>query len=673
MIVCIAQICLLVAADSGSAAPHDTVLMLPEVRVERERATLDARRRLPTAFVSELAPGTAGRAFESLSEVLGEAAGVHVTQYGGLGAFSTISLRGAPPGQVMVFLDGAPLTSAAHGIVDLTDLPVAAVERVEVYRGLAPLDLGAATPGGAINLVTATSPELREARIARGAFGTWEATGSAGGRRGPFAALVHAGYQRSAGDFAYRDDNGTPYNAADDTTRTRINDAFEAASALASLAWRPGAWSVIAREEVFRKAQGVPGLEAVPAYRTHLEFVRARSVIEASAPGAGARPAARVRAGLERERTRFRDPDAELGLGRHDTDDRSASDDASVELAWERLPRGVTLVAGGGVRGERADLADHADGFPDPPASRRTTVGAHAALQWRPIGDRLVIHAADRIDRLDDRLSWNGTAGAAESDAGRITLRSPQAGIGIAVGGGVELRANWSDASRAPDFLELFGNQGSVLGHPGLLPERGRNRDFGGAWVWAGAPGEIRVESAAFVSDADNLIVYVRHSQSSASAENIARARIAGVELSARAARRRRADTFAISASCTAMRTRDEGPVPFWNGRRLPQHPDWQGDARLDWTHARWRAAIDVQAIGDNMLDRANLQPVPGRVLLGASLAWTPGAGALRFTVEGKNLGDDHVSDVGGFPLPGRALFASCDVRLGGAPSPHSR
>ena len=122
------------SARSGGGLARDTVLLLPEVRVERPRIVSPARRRLPTGFVTEIQLGASGRAFETLSEALGEAAGVHVEQYGGLGAFSTMSLRGAPAGQVVVLLDGSPLSSAAHGIVSLADLPATAVERVEIYR-----------------------------------------------------------------------------------------------------------------------------------------------------------------------------------------------------------------------------------------------------------------------------------------------------------------------------------------------------------------------------------------------------------------------------------------------------------------------------------------------------------------------------------------------------------
>src|SRR5207302_6624048 len=123
----------------------------------------------------------------------------------------TVSLRGASPRQVSVYLDGAPLPSAAHGVVDLSDLPVGAAERIEVYRGASPLGLGAATPGGAIQLVTLASRERLEAHVARGSFDTWEGRATAGIARGAVRGVLHAGYQGSGGNFRYLDDNGTWY------------------------------------------------------------------------------------------------------------------------------------------------------------------------------------------------------------------------------------------------------------------------------------------------------------------------------------------------------------------------------------------------------------------------------------------------------------------------------
>ena len=158
------------------------VLTLPPVRVDARLAR--ARRLSPTAFVTTLRSDAATRATASLADLLVEAAGVRVTQYGGMGAFSTMSLRGAPPGHVTVLLDGVPLTSAANGVVDLAGLPATAIDMIEIHRGASPVSLAAPTPGGAVNLLSRAASGVRELRVASGSFGTSEAQGNFGGRSG---------------------------------------------------------------------------------------------------------------------------------------------------------------------------------------------------------------------------------------------------------------------------------------------------------------------------------------------------------------------------------------------------------------------------------------------------------------------------------------------------------
>ena len=59
---------------------------------------------------------------------------------------------------------------------------------------------------------------------------------------------------------------------------------------------------------------------------------------------------------------------------------------------------------------------------------------------------------------------------------------------------------------------------------------------------------------------------------------------------------------------------------------------------------------------------RINFRRVPARTLLGASISSR--IGPARLTLEGKNLADRVVEDVGGFPLPGRSLFASLETHF---------
>jgi outer membrane cobalamin receptor len=661
------------SATVHAASMRDSVgVTLPEIQVDAARSLSEARRRLPTAFVTELKTRDSNHALESIGDVLGQAAGVHVDQYGGLGAFSTVSLRGAPPGQVSVYLDGAPLTSAAHGVVNLADLPTSAIEHVEVYRALSPLSFGPATPGGAINLVTATSPGMTEARLMHGSFDTWEGSASTGATHGSVSGLLHAGFQSSDGDFTYLSDNGTPFNTSDDKVLPRVNNKFDAATALGTLRWQARRdVHVMLREDFFNKSQGLPGMGTVPALNSSVAFLRSLTQFETLRDGQGVTPQARMTASLERERSRFRDDGGpyglgELRLGRHDTNDHFGSDRAALELAWLHVPAGSSITGSAGTGVDRANLSDPEDGYTDPPPSRRESFGGSIGVDTRPLGDWLTLHAANRWDVLRDDLHSNGVAGLAVSSNVTRNLSSPQAGARVIAPLGFELRANWAQASRAPDFLELFGNQGSVTGNPSLKPEVSQNRDIGASWSHTfDTQRDATVEWAHFESNAQNLILYWANTPNTTRADNVLSAHIRGEELSVRV---RPAAPVALSSSFTWQSAIDTGPVQAWYGKRLPQRPARQAWGRADLM--RWGARLsgDVQYIGDNYRDRYNRYRVPSRTLVGASIS-APLPGGTRAVLEGKNLGDNHVSDVGGYPLPGRSVFASLEWRLGPAGS----
>lgn len=658
-------------ADSASVAPpappQRTVRTLPPVEVRRERALLDARRRAPTASVTDLRAGASARALESVSELLQTSASARVVSYGGLGAFSTLSLRGAPPGQVSVYLDGVPLTSAAHGVVDLSDLPASAIDRIEVYRGFAPLGFGAAAPGGAVNLVTADDGAPRTVRVAAGSFGTYEARGTAGARRGAWSALAHAGAQGSDGDFEFLDDNGTQFNADDDEVARRLNNRFDAANALARLAWAPREGvRLSARGEGFRKAQGVPGLGAIQAPHPRLTFARTLGAFEAAIAPLERLPGAALRAHAQRERTRFTDTASELGLGRQETDarftDRGAGLDLTAPAAWRR----VTAVAGIALRRETAEPAAPTFGQVLPPQTRRETRAAHAGVQLHFADDAVTLHAARRWDHQADHLRATIVGGLPYAlDATRV-LNAPQLGLRVRLPRQCELRGNWTRTGRAPEFLELFGDQAVVQANPKLLPESGESWDAGAAWRGRRGGWGANAEYAHFESRTRDLITWVSASQRTVRATNIARARISGDEASARLAWRE----VSVSAALTWLDARQDDRTSLYYGRRLPQRPEVQRYARLDARRGGWHAAADVLVLGEDFLDPINFRRVPERTLVGASLsrAW----GRLRLTIEGKNLSDQRAQDIGGYPLPGRSAFASCEWRLGRS-DPHPR
>ncbi|MEJ2721390.1 MAG: TonB-dependent receptor, partial [bacterium] len=74
----------------------------------------------------------------------------------------------------------------------------------------------------------------------------------------------------------------------------------------------------------------------------------------------------------------------------------------------------------------------------------------------------------------------------------------------------------------------------------------------------------------------------------------------------------------------------------------------------------RWTCSYELHHIGANYLDPANHMAVPARDIHNLSLEWRPFANGVALTGEMRNIADNQVSDVNGFPLPGRSFFVTC-------------
>lgn len=85
-------------------------------------------------------------------EVLKLSTGVVVRQNGGLGSNVSVNLNGLTGQSVRIYYDGIPLQVYGNGI-QLNNIPVDALERVDVYKGVMPVSVGTDALGGGINLV----------------------------------------------------------------------------------------------------------------------------------------------------------------------------------------------------------------------------------------------------------------------------------------------------------------------------------------------------------------------------------------------------------------------------------------------------------------------------------------------------------------------------------------
>jgi len=90
----------------------------------------------------------------TLTDLMNRSTGVRIRQNGGLGSRPEISINGFQGKAIKYFKDGIPLDYMGDGY-NIASLPLEALERIEVFKGVLPVSLGADALGGAVNLVTA--------------------------------------------------------------------------------------------------------------------------------------------------------------------------------------------------------------------------------------------------------------------------------------------------------------------------------------------------------------------------------------------------------------------------------------------------------------------------------------------------------------------------------------
>ena len=161
-------------------------------------------------------------ALSDLGEVLDRQPGLRITRLGGLGSYTTASVRGSTAEQVLVLLDGVPLVSAEGGPIDLAMLPLGLLRRVTITRGTSPAAFGVSAIGGVVDirLREPTGP-LVELEAGGGSFDTRSGRVFAGLGDGESGGGVAIDYQGSAGDFPYSHGGGTAWASEDDTMTTR--------------------------------------------------------------------------------------------------------------------------------------------------------------------------------------------------------------------------------------------------------------------------------------------------------------------------------------------------------------------------------------------------------------------------------------------------------------------
>ena len=659
-----------VELDEGGAASAE--LELEPIVVIGSPALSEREEENPTKFMTVVPVRESEGRVESASSALNRSVGVKVNEWGGLGGFATVSIRGSSPSQVQVYVDGVPMNRAATGVANLEDLPLDSIEYIEVYRGFTPADFGAAGIGGAVNLVTRKGLDRRGSlAVSYGSYETYKVTATAAGPAGPAELIVIGSYGRSRGDFEYENDNGTPLNRADDFTETRINNDFESYDLLLRAQGDRGRWEWAAVSTVHDKDQGLPGLSSSQAERTRLETTRGTMNLSLRNRGllAGGLDLTLGADGLY-ESQLYDDPRGELGtFGPTRTENLMSNAGARVKAIWSNPDRSLLFTTYGEYREERFQPVEHLPDREEGVEQRRVALTGVLQVELTDPSGTFTVQAALRHERYesffegDPYFDWSGVAGETRDIR---NLTSPSVGALLRVGDHLVFKGNAGRFYRAPTFYELFGMRGVIVGNPSLKPEVGINFDLGFVYHRRrlGPLEDFYLEYAFFQSRTKDLIVFFQNSQRTLKAVNVGAAVIAGHELSFAFGVE---DALRFSGNYTFQSAVDRGEVPYWRGNALPMRPMHQFFGRVDYQVLEELLLFgEGTYVSGNYWDRANLYEVPDRRIYNLGFSWDfyqRKSSAWSLSGELKNFTDERVADVAGYPLPGRLAYVTVQAR----------
>lgn len=688
--------------------------------VSPEPAHPDAARALhQSGFVTVIRLGEHDGETLPLAEALSDTVGVAVRSLGGLGGFSSLSVRGAPSGQTAVLIDGVPLARLGSATFDLGRFDLGSFSEVSLRRGAAPgADTLAAPAASTLALETqlgvpAGGHPLRLS-IGSGSFGARHLRARwLGGDPGGRAFHLAIGYAGADGDFPYFNDNGTNLNQSDDATVTRQNNGYDQLDAALRGRIHPGGWRLTAGARTLWKRQGVPGSASVQSRTASLSTFSQMGDAEAERPGAFGAAALTAHLGAFGlfELQRYRDLDGEIGvgaqdrryttvstgaaagvdaaLGPHRTHTLSAAAQAGLELYTD-----TDLMASGGQgsgmtreHGRRwllsLAVADAIRLGRDPSAGPAARAGgASDAAAGAPA--RVRIDPSVRLDLVRTRPLADPEDPVADIDlAPRTEVHaSPRLAVLVRAAPALSVKADAGRYLRTPTALELYGDRGFLVGNPHLRAETGESADLGLVLApphrLLASLDRVYLEATGFTARSRDTLVLVPTAALVTGAQNLGSAWIWGGELTASA---RAARAVTVTANYTLLGSRQDHTLPSYEGKELPERPRHQLYARADlagWAPGHRLAVLwgDAALSSGNYLDPANLDRAPARALFGAGvkLELWPG---LMVAVEGKNLTDQRVesvaleppprpdltsapravSDFFGYPLPGRAFY----------------
>lgn len=550
----------------------------------------------------------------NLAQLLKHQSGVAVREYGALGSLSTLTMRGALGEGVLVLRDGVKLNSPERGGVDLSNVSLLGVKRVEVLHGAASGLYGSEAVGGVINLVSDDAPANRlEAGI--GTWGMRNLTTELGAQLG--ASRVNVGLRRllAANDYPY---------VYRDAVATRQNDAFDATELWVGVERPTEQGSLRVNLGVNRHDKDVPGPVNFPSPQANQLTTSGQGSLRWSHAWL---PTLEQTTSLSHHHSElaFSDPQSPFTP---ESLSRLNSTDLQSQLFWVSDAHEIRV--GAGLRFDRMLGSDV--------GSRERLLSSAFFHELWALTPALTGFANLRLDH----------------HPGFGLEASPRLGLTYQLMEPLRLRASVARAYRAPTFNDLYWPQ---LGNPDLRPERNEAYELG----MDAARGPLMLTGTVFFNRGSDTILWKPGAGGDWTPSNVGRTETRGIEAKASY---QLSETLGISGGATWLSAIDASETGVSAGKFLLYRPALVADLGLTYRpFTPLSLFVGWSLMGERFTTAQNTSSLPAHDLLSASLTYAFNE-RNTLALRGENLANRYYMLQPYYPMPGRTFSISWAIHF---------
>ncbi|MFP4494361.1 MAG: TonB-dependent vitamin B12 receptor [Halochromatium sp.] len=549
------------------------------------------------------------RQSKTMTDILRGLPGVAFSSNGGLGAATSLFLRGTESDHTLVLIDGIQVGSATTGAAPWENIPVERIERVEVVRGPRSSLYGSEAIGGVIQILTRRerlAPLTPRLSLGAGSNNTVRTSGglSAGSERGWFDASL--GFEQTAGFDACRGEpfvGGCFVDEPDD-------DGYTNKNASVSGGWAVTDWFGVEASLVRSEGENEYDGSEFAGNRNQTALQTAQLRVELQPLAAWS---------------------SRLAIGRSWNDSKIYFEETFRDrfatqrdlLSWQNdleIARGHQLTLGVDYQRDRISTERfYADDARDNRGYFAQYLGHLGALD------------AQLNLRQDDGSQFGNHA-------------TGNAALGYTFETGLRLTASYGTAFKAPSFNELYYPD---FGNPALDPEQAHSAELGvsGPHRWG------RWAANLYQTDVDDLIATVQVTPNRFRPENIDRGRLRGLELWTTA----ELGGWIMDANLSLLDPRNESKGPDQDNL-LARRPEQTFRLDADRQFGRIGLGGTLFVSGRRFDDAANRTRLDGFSLvdLRADYAFSD---ALRVQARIENLLDERYETAAYYEQPARTLM----------------